>query len=111
MYLKDLRIIKNVDMKDIILVDNAVYGFGQQLSNGVPITPFKEDKNDKEFLSLTRFLVGIHNKPDLRVALRDAFSFENISSKEKYEFENLIDFYDYEQCEIEQEQDDEHVEL
>lgn len=28
-YLKDLRIIKNVDMKDIILVDNAVYGFGQ----------------------------------------------------------------------------------
>ena len=28
-YLKDLRIIKNVDMKNIILVDNAVYGFGQ----------------------------------------------------------------------------------
>lgn len=27
-YLKDLRIIKNVDLKDIILVDNAVYGFG-----------------------------------------------------------------------------------
>lgn len=28
-YLKDLRIINNVDLKDIILVDNAVYGFGQ----------------------------------------------------------------------------------
>lgn len=27
-YLKDLRIIANVDMKDMILVDNAVYGFG-----------------------------------------------------------------------------------
>jgi len=27
-YLKDLRIINNVEMKDIILVDNAVYGFG-----------------------------------------------------------------------------------
>ena len=45
-YIKDLRIIKNVQIKNIILVDNAVYGFGQQLSNGVPITPFKEDKND-----------------------------------------------------------------
>lgn len=28
-YLKDLRIIKNVEMKNIILVDNAVYGFGK----------------------------------------------------------------------------------
>ena len=27
-YLKDLRIIENVQMKDMILVDNAVYGFG-----------------------------------------------------------------------------------
>ena len=76
----------------------------------MPITPFKEDKNDKEFLSLTRFLVGIHKKPDLRVALRDAFSFENISSKEKYDFERFIDYYDYEACEIEQEQDDEYEE-
>jgi len=27
-YVKDLRIFKNVDMKDMILVDNAVYSFG-----------------------------------------------------------------------------------
>lgn len=109
-YLKDLRIIKNVAMKDMILVDNAVYGFGQQLSNGVPITPFKEDKNDKEFLSLMRFLVRIHKENDLRLALRDAFSFENISCKEKYDFENFIEFYDYEACEQEQEEDDDYEE-
>jgi hypothetical protein len=30
-------------MKDMILVDNAVYSFGMQLSNGIPITPFKGD--------------------------------------------------------------------
>ena len=50
-YLKDLRIINNADLKDIILVDNAVYGFEYQLSNGIPITPFKEDKTDWEFLT------------------------------------------------------------
>lgn len=44
------------------------------------------------------------------MALRDAFSFENISSKEKYDFERFIDYYDYEACEIEQEQDDEYEE-
>jgi len=49
------------------------------LSNGVPITPFKEDKTDKEFVSLQRFLVRISLEDDLREALRDAFSFENIS--------------------------------
>lgn len=28
-YVKDLRVIKNVAMKDKILVDNAVYSFGE----------------------------------------------------------------------------------
>lgn len=97
-------------MKDIILVDNAVYGFGQQLSNGVPITPFKEDKTDKEFVSLQRFLVRISQEDDLREALRDAFSFENISQKDKYDFEKFIHYYDFEDCEEEQEKDDDYDE-
>ena len=59
MYIKDLRIIRNIPLKDIILVDNAVYCFGLQLSNGIPVMPFKEDKTDREFESLTRFLVRI----------------------------------------------------
>ena len=27
-YIKDLRVIKNVELKDMILVDNAIYSFG-----------------------------------------------------------------------------------
>ena len=73
MYIKDLRIIKNVPLKDIVLVDNAVYCFGLQLSNGIPVMPFKEDKSDREFKSLTRFLVRINSVPDIRGILRDAF--------------------------------------
>jgi CTD small phosphatase-like protein 2 len=48
-YVKDLRIFRNVPLKDIIIVDNAVYSFGNQLDNGIPITPFKEDPEDQEF--------------------------------------------------------------
>jgi hypothetical protein len=77
------------------------------LSNGIPITPFKEDKTDREFLSLTRFLVRISSEYDLRVSLRHAFSFDSIRSKEKYNFDNFIDYYDYDACEEEQEKDDE----
>ena len=30
-YLKDLRILANLNLKNVVLVDNAVYSFGQQL--------------------------------------------------------------------------------
>lgn len=36
-YIKDLRIIKNRTLKDIVLVDNLVHSFGLQLENGIPI--------------------------------------------------------------------------
>ena len=44
-YIKDLRIF-DIDMNDIILVDNAVYSFGYQLDNGIPIIPFRDDPKD-----------------------------------------------------------------
>ena len=40
LYIKDLRIIANRDLEDMVIVDNAVYSFGFQLDNGVPIIPF-----------------------------------------------------------------------
>ena len=51
-YIKDLRIIKNRNLKDIVIIDNAVYSFGFQLDNGIPILPFYEDKSDEEMLHL-----------------------------------------------------------
>ena len=56
-------------MKDVILVDNAVYCFGIQLSNGIPVMPFKEDKSDREFELLTRLLVRISGVKDVRTML------------------------------------------
>jgi CTD small phosphatase-like protein 2 len=45
---KDLRIFKNRNLKDIILVDNAGYSFGFQINNGIPIIPFYNNKKDRE---------------------------------------------------------------
>ena len=36
-YLKDLRILKDRKLKDVIIVDNLAHSFGFQLSNGIPI--------------------------------------------------------------------------
>ena len=52
-YIKDLRIFQNSrKIEDIIIVDNAVYSFGYQLENGIPIIPFYHDKEDVELLHL-----------------------------------------------------------
>ena len=105
-YIKDLRVIKNVDMKDMILVDNAIYSFGLQLSNGIPIIPFKHDKADIEFMFLKRFLLDCHHLDDLREPLKASFSFQELM--DQFNFEDFIDYYDQEDIEEEQDLDDLH---
>ena len=46
-FIKDLRIIQNRSLKDIIMVDNLVHSFGLQIHNGIPILEFLNNKNDK----------------------------------------------------------------
>jgi CTD small phosphatase-like protein 2 len=45
-HIKDLRVLANRDLKDVVLVDNAAYSFGYQIENGVPIVPYYDNKND-----------------------------------------------------------------
>jgi CTD small phosphatase-like protein 2 len=94
-YIKDLRVFKNRDMKDMILVDNAVYSFGAQLSNGIPITPFKDDKDDREFICLMNYIRMIKEVDDFRVANREAFKMEQVY---QFNLEKFIHYYDYDQC-------------
>lgn len=94
-YIKDLRIFKNRDLKDLIIVDNAVYSFGAQLSNGIPIMPFKDDKEDTEFQNLMTYLKNIVHFEDMRIANRQAFKMEHIY---KFSNDNYIAEYDYDLC-------------
>jgi CTD small phosphatase-like protein 2 len=62
----------------MILVDNAVYSFGAQLSNGIPIVPFKDDVEDREFLFLMNYLNNIKDADDFRKVNREAFKMEQV---------------------------------
>jgi CTD small phosphatase-like protein 2 len=103
-YIKDLRVIRNVDLKDMILVDNAIYSFGLQLSNGIPIIPFKHDMQDNEFIYLMRYLLDCHHLDDLREPLKISFHFEELFNQ--YKFDDFIKYYNLEECEMEQEMDE-----
>ncbi|CAD8047513.1 unnamed protein product [Paramecium sonneborni] len=61
LFVKDLRIIGNRKLENILLVDNASYSYCYQLDNGVPIIPFYDNKYDKELIFLTDYLMGLKN--------------------------------------------------
>jgi Dullard-like phosphatase family protein len=47
-FVKDLRVIHNFDLQDIVLVDNSILSFAFQLSNGIPINDFNGLANEAD---------------------------------------------------------------
>jgi CTD small phosphatase-like protein 2 len=54
-------------------VDNSSFSFCKNLSNGVPIIPFYDDKSDRELIYLMEFLKNLATVEDVRVSLEKIF--------------------------------------
>jgi CTD small phosphatase-like protein 2 len=50
----------------MVIVDNAVYSFGFQLDNGIPIIPFYNNREDEELLHLINYINTLAFFNDLR---------------------------------------------
>ena len=72
-HIKDLRVFADRNLKDLVLVDNAAYSYGFQLSNGIPIIPFYNNKNDKELAHLLEYLMVLLKQNDMRVMNKKIF--------------------------------------
>lgn len=79
MYVKDLRVIGNRNLDDMLLVDNASYSFGLQLDSGVPIIPFYDSRQDIELLVLGKYLEWLAKEPDFKKANGGTFRLREIS--------------------------------
>lgn len=75
-FIKDLRVISNRNLKDIVLVDNAAYSFGYQINNGIPIISWHEDPGDVELMNLMKYIKLLINVPDVRVVNQQTFHLE-----------------------------------
>ena len=75
-FIKDLRVFANRSLDELIIVDNAFFSFGFQMSNGVPIVPFLRDKRDKELEILSEFLLSIKDHENHCETLRTYFMSE-----------------------------------
>ena len=65
-FIKDLRIISDREIKDIIIVDNLSHSFGFQIDNGIPILEWKFHKKDQELLYLKDYLIEAYQSINLR---------------------------------------------
>ena len=80
--IKDLRIFKDIkddDLKKIVLIDNNIYSFSVQLSNGILINSFYGDKNDNELSNVLGYLLQfILPADDVREINEKIFGFKRI---------------------------------
>lgn len=91
-YVKDLRVFHQWDLKDIILIDNAVYSFGFQLDNGIPIFPYYKGKDDKQLLYLKDYLKSIVKK-DIITELKKTFQMTYLYNSD---IDSFLDYYEQE---------------
>lgn len=88
LHVKDLRVLGNRLLKDMILVDNASYSFCFQLEHGVPILPFYDNPLDKELMFLTTYLLDLMQLDDIQA--KNAAHFKHVHFVHEQNIESLI---------------------
>lgn len=75
-YIKDLRKL-NRDLSQTVLLDNSIYCFWYQISNGIPILSYnKEKQDDIELLKVEKYLLQLINVSDVRKQNKEYFKLE-----------------------------------
>ena len=78
-FIKDLRIIKNRNIKNMIIVDNLSHSFGFQIDSGVPILEYHNDKKDSELKYLIDYLLQAFECDDVRKFNQKNLKLEELS--------------------------------
>ena len=77
--IKDLKIFGEENLDKIVLLDNNIYSFSNQLSNGILINSFFNDENDDELSNVRKYLIDyIFPCDDVRKINEQFFGFETI---------------------------------
>jgi len=112
-FIKDLSIIRNRNLATVMIVDNAVYSFGFQLENGIPIIPFyspQVNPDDQELKHLIYYFEQVHARDDVRLQNRVAFQLRELQQLDLQQQLIIINQQQPEQQQIEEEDEEEEGE-
>lgn len=70
-YVKDLRVLSDRKLRDMILVDNSVFSAVYQLENWVEVVSWHSDQGDTELLTLSRWLPKFAQALDVRPIVQE----------------------------------------
>ena len=74
--IKDLNIF-GIPLNKIVIIDNSLYSFSNQLSNGILITSFYQNKNDTQLKDVLSYLINIICKSeDVRLDNEEVFQLQ-----------------------------------
>lgn len=79
--IKEFRIIANRNKEDMMIIDNYIYSFANNLENGIPIKPYISGKDDCELEFIADKLEGMEDYMESSQFLQRTF--------------NLPEFYKY----------------
>lgn len=80
-FIKDLRMVDNRDLRNVVLLDNYVHSFAFNLDNGVPILEWRGEQDDDELVHMATYLKDLSKAPDLREANRSRLCLDQIPKK------------------------------
>lgn len=82
LYIKDLRIIKNYNPMKVIIMDNSLYSFINQPSNGMLIYSFYSNHKDNQLIYAKNFLIKyLYPANDVRTEIEKWFHFSKLLGK------------------------------
>lgn len=89
-FLKDLRIISNKDLKEMILIDSNTLSFSFQVDNGIPILPWEGDIHDRELKYLIRYLIKVNHFDDVRLMNQKCLKLVELAMRNKKDILEMI---------------------
>lgn len=91
LHLKFIEIF-NIDLKDCIIIDNSLFSFAYNLSNGILVTSFYNDMDDEDLKSLIDLIQKVLlEASDCRIAIESTFEFTKLKESLKtLSFEEVL---------------------
>ena len=77
-FIKDLRLLKNRSLKNIVIIDDCSHSFCLQLDNGIPIIEYKGNSKDDELKYLVKYLLKCAETDDVREFNRTHLKLEEL---------------------------------